>query len=62
MIIGKSYQDTQDASRTVIPVNDQGKCRVFFDGKFSGFAPIPPKLFSDPAASMYGFIPAYNEA
>lgn len=51
--MGQRYQDVMDQTRTVEPnFNSNGladgsaiECRVYFNGKFAGKAPIPRSLF-----------------
>jgi hypothetical protein len=47
MMIGVRYVDSMDHSRTLVPVSQDGTCRVFFDGIFVGKAKAPVKLFND---------------
>lgn len=60
MMIGVRYVDSMDSSRTLVPVSQDGTCRVFFDGVFVGKAKAPPQLFNDgqgdgKALSFYGY-------
>lgn len=57
MLIGHKYKDVMDESRHVVPINADGLCRVFFDRRYVGNAPVPPKLFDDTGTRNYtGFV------
>lgn len=59
MMIGKSYVDVMDPSRTVTPIDSTGLCRIHFDGTFVGKAPVPTSLFEPSGHNEYvGFVPA----
>ncbi len=45
MMIGKRYKDSMDPSRVVVPMDEKGNCRVYFDGNFNGKARVAPALF-----------------
>lgn len=54
MTVGQRYRDEMDEQRTVVPSDEQGTCRVYFDGRYVGNAHVPPRLFSD-LPSRVGF-------
>ena len=60
MIKGQTYQDVMDSPRTVVPTGNGQECRIYFDGKFVGKAPIPPVLFTEDA-KWRGFVTPGNE-
>lgn len=43
--IGAKYQDTMDPTRTVVPVDNQGTCKVYYGRVYHGKTFIPPTLF-----------------
>lgn len=47
--VGSKYQDQMDSTRILVPTDTNGRCRVFFDGVFSGFTNVPVNLFSEQA-------------
>ncbi len=56
--VNKPYVDAMDPSRTVVPVDEKGNCRVYFDGNYAGNAKVPPSLFDmtdDWKAERVGF-------
>ena len=57
MLKGQTYTDTMDRTRTVVPVDETGKCRVYFDGDYVGMAHVPARLFTldDWEADRIGF-------
>jgi len=65
IVIGKRYTDAMDATRTVVPVDLTGRCRIYFDNEFVGFAKCSPRLFRDEGADSFytaqelriGFLP-----
>lgn len=64
IVIGKRYTDAMDTTRTVVPVDLTGRCRIYFDNEFVGFAKCSPSLFRDDDARAYtaqelriGFLP-----
>jgi len=61
--MGKKYQDKMDESRCVSPVEMRAdgknvKCKVYFDGRFSGYADCPISLFN----TGIGFQPVFDAA
>jgi hypothetical protein len=43
----RKYQDVMDPSRTVVPMNDKGDCRIYFDDVYVGNAHVAPSLFTE---------------
>lgn len=51
--VGHHYKDLMDSTRTLIPVDAAGNCKVYFEGKggrkdYVGMTKMPPSLFRTP--------------